>query len=632
MPALGLKRVLRIGVGALLAAAWWLAAAPLPAAYAAGIGVTTTTDELNHDGDCSLREAIRAANLDTSVDACTSGGGADSITLPAGMYTLSIPGRGEDMAATGDLDLTSDVTISGAGAGTTIISANDLDRAIDVLIDVRVTIQGVTIQGGNVPDHGGGITNAGMLTVNNSAVSSNRTSSYLGGSGSGIFNQGTLTITNSTVSKNSNWPFGEGGGVSNTGLLTIERSTIAENVSSTGGGVVNYGTASISASSVTANESMPADTGGAGGGIWNSGTLTLSRSMIQNNRALFGGGISNRRDSSMTITESTIAGNHVLASRFDSTGGGMLNQGSVTVVNSTISGNIADGIGGGLASYGTTSLNNVTIAQNRADPAPYVIGGGLFVGNGTVTAKNTLIGGNTDTSGQAPDCAFGFTSQGYNLVQNPVNCMISGDPTGNLLGVDPRLGPLQDNGGPTPTHALLSGSPAIDAGHPAAPGSGEYACAATDQRGITRPQDGNGDGVARCDIGAYELEGQAPAVPGKVTGGGTIRGQHGGKAHFSLAVQRKAAGGPISGSLEYRDAQANVQLRQAIFHSLTVAGQSATITGTATVNGQRGVSFTVTVRDGGEPGRNRDTFNIRLGTGYTNQGSLTGGNLQVHKP
>ncbi|NIM52595.1 MAG: CSLREA domain-containing protein, partial [Gemmatimonadales bacterium] len=99
---------------------------------AATITVNTTDDELNADGDCSLREAITAANTDAVVDTCTAGSGTDTITVPAGTYTLSIAGTGEDAAATGDLDVTDDLTINGAGADSTIIDGGGIDRVLHV--------------------------------------------------------------------------------------------------------------------------------------------------------------------------------------------------------------------------------------------------------------------------------------------------------------------------------------------------------------------------------------------------------------------------------------------------------------------------------------------------------------------
>jgi hypothetical protein len=101
------------------------------------------------------------------------------------------------------------------------------------------------------------------------------------------------------------------------------------------------------------------------------------------------------------------------------------------------------------------------------------------------------------------DCAHTFISRGYNLIRS-TGCRITGVTTGNPIGVDPKLGSLQNNGGPTATRALLAGSPAIDAGSPAQPGSGLQSCEAIDQRDVMRLQDGDADGTRCCDIGAYE--------------------------------------------------------------------------------------------------------------------------------
>jgi hypothetical protein len=177
----------------------------------------------------------------------------------------------------------------------------------------------------------------------------------------------------------------------------------------------------------------------------------------------------------------------------------MISIGTAELANVTVSGNMSraafDSFGGGIWAGNTTQLTNVTLTNNQVvslgDGSPSV-GGGI---SGSANVVNTLIAGNTATIG--PDCSAALTSAGHNLIQDPEGCSITGAVTGNVLGVDPQLGSLQDNGGATLTHALLPGSPAIDAGT-------NDACPATDQRGVTRPQDGNGDTTAICDIGAYE--------------------------------------------------------------------------------------------------------------------------------
>ena len=120
----------------------------------------------------------------------------------------------------------------------------------------------------------------------------------------------------------------------------------------------------------------------------------------------------------------------------------------------------------------------------------------------TTKIANSLIAGNHDAGGKAPDCLGKLLSAGYNLIQYPAGCKIRGTLTGNITDKDPQLGPLAKNGGPTQTMALLAGSPAIDAANPAKPGSGTGACEVTDQRGTPRGVSGAGKTV--CDIGAFE--------------------------------------------------------------------------------------------------------------------------------
>ncbi len=212
-------------------------------------------------GNCTVRAAIMEANAVV---------GADTITVPAGTYVLTILGGSEDAAATGDLDITADLTINGAGAGTTIIDGAALDRVLHVLAGT-VTISGVTVQKGSAAD-GGGILNAGALTLNSSTVSGN-TMAVRGG---GIFNAGTLALNNSTVSVNAS-SF-EGGGIFNGGTLTLTNSTVSGNSAGNGGGISNLGgTLTLTNSTVTGNS------GAFGGGIRNGATATLKNTIVANN-------------------------------------------------------------------------------------------------------------------------------------------------------------------------------------------------------------------------------------------------------------------------------------------------------------------------------------------------------------
>lgn len=245
--------------------------------------------------------------------------------------------------------------------------------------------------------------------------------------------------------------------------------------------------------------------GSGGGGLEVIGALHVEDSTIHENRILEsewneGGGA--RVEGTLTMLRSTVSGN------FAVNGGGLALSDDATIVNSTISGNDAMYRGAGIQVWSAEAdLVNVTITENELlDPEPDD-GAGLF-SNGWVTMVNTIVAGNVG----AADCHLHnagaplfreLTSLGHNLDGDDSCFLIE---TTDLPGTDPLLGPLADNGGPTQTHALLSGSPAIAAGDAAA-------CPTTDQRGAARPQG------AGCDIGAFELVPSAdPDQPPVVTG------------------------------------------------------------------------------------------------------------------
>lgn len=244
-------------------------------ALAAGPFMVTKTADTNDgtcNSDCSLREAIIAANALA---------GNDTITVPTGTYTLTIPGTDEDAAATGDLDITSNITLNGAGAGSTIIQAgtlgvggppNGIDRVFHITNTYIVNISRVTIRNGNsAADGGGGINNLGTLTVMNSTLSGN--SAHF--SGGGINNYGTLTVTNSTLADNS---ADAGGGISNNGgTATITNSTLSGNSANLGGGIENGGTLTVTNSTLSGNSANFF-----GGGINNSGPLNYANTIIAN--------------------------------------------------------------------------------------------------------------------------------------------------------------------------------------------------------------------------------------------------------------------------------------------------------------------------------------------------------------
>jgi hypothetical protein len=237
--------------------------------------------------------------------------------------------------------------------------------------------------------------------------------------------------------------------------------------------------------------------------LYNLGTLTVGNSTLSGNAAPgfygSGGGIFNF--GTLTVSDSTLSGNSALF------GGGIDNDGTLTVSNSTLSGNSAlgpFGYGGGIYTYGTrpVTLTNVTLTANRANTS----GGGLDVYTGSLSPvlHNALIAGNfSNATGTTPDDVYGSLDPtgDYNLIGDGTSMIgLSNGVNGNQVGsaaapIDPLLGPLQDNGGPTLTHALLSGSPAIDAGNNA------YATD-WDQRGPGYPRIVNGI----IDIGAFEVQ------------------------------------------------------------------------------------------------------------------------------
>lgn len=458
-----------MGVGLLLAAlaGWVVMAAPVGAAT---ITVTTTADELNSDGDCSLREAIRAANTDAVVDACAAGSGTDTIVVPAGNYVFdaALGTTGEDLALFGDLDIRQDVTISGAGQTQTIINAAGIDRVFHIHLPADVDITGATITGGDAHDAAGG----------------------------GIYVGGSLDLINSRVTGNTTGPGATAGFFS-------------------GGGVIFYGpgASSIVSSRIDDNTST-----NSGGGVYHghhtyANTLLIRNSRIDGNEALSGGGIQSVRP--LTIIGSLVDDNFTNSN--SSGGGGIDSTDSLTLINSTLSGNSAANSGGALTVGGGSAavLNNVTISGNTADSdaSNQGDGGGIRIASGTVSLKNTIIAGNSDASpaGLHPDCSGVFDSQDYNLIGDAAGCTLNGVTTHNLVGVKARLGALRDNGGPTLTHALQANSPAIDAGNPAGCHDPKGVNLTVDQRGYVRPADGDGSGGALCDMGAFEY--RSPGAP-----------------------------------------------------------------------------------------------------------------------
>jgi len=296
-------------------------------------------------------------------------------------------------------------------------------------------------------------------------------------------------------------------------VVTIPHSNVQVNLANVtirnglgranGGGIYNSGTLTIIDSVVSGNEVVPPNCGliscgVSGGGISNVGTLTVNNSTVIGNTAYesgsrafaFGGGISNTNGGMVTINGSTVSQNSVrikfLSSQAD--GGGIYNGGTVTISNSTITGNTASGFSafrsGGIGNQGNLTVNNSTVSGNS---------GGIESLSGSTTLQNSIVANNS-----GGNCHGTMSSSGYNLSSDG-SCNLSH--TGDLNNTDPLLGTLGNYGGPTQTIPLLSGSPAIDGGNPSGCTDGQGNLLKTDQRGMPRPDHEDTGG---CDIGAYE--------------------------------------------------------------------------------------------------------------------------------
>ena len=481
----------------------------------------TKTEDTNDgvcDDDCSLREAIAAA------------GTGDIVTIPEGTYNLTLGS---------ELVIDKDLTVVGAGPElTSLQAAESLSRATHRVLRIVgrspgqpdtaparvVRISGISIRhgtesGGGVrnergeltlsdttvsenggPVNGGGIWNDGTLEIEGSEVSTNTASTS-----GGIYNDGILILTNTLIQGNR---AAAGGGIINFGTLTLNGSTVSNNTAwLRGGGIWNQNKMSMTNSTITGNQSLTDNAGpqgstafagsedaaGFGGGIFNQGlAVSLVGSDVSFNSANFGGGIYNfdeRRAGNLRLVNSTMSGNTA------ADGGGIYNSdGPLDLTNTTVSGNEAKVSGGGIFNgvAGSLTLSHATVSQNQAGAD----GGGIYNSRTEpVEIINAIIAGNLASSG--PDCSGALISLGHNLLRDSSGCTFPAM-AGDLVGsegmlVEPLLGPLGDNGGPTLTHALLRGSPAIDAG------DGESTLEA-DQRGVSRPQ-----GVG-SDMGAFELE------------------------------------------------------------------------------------------------------------------------------
>jgi hypothetical protein len=440
-------------------------------------------ENTNDSGYNSLREKIQNA--------------ASGATI---CFNSSLSGQTITLAST--LTIDKDITMDGSVLALPVtISGNNTVSVFIVNPGVTVTIKGLAVKDGNPTYYsggsyyGGGVVNSGSLTITNCLFGSGSDiynngmltiiSSTLSDQGKSIYNNGTLTITGSTFSRNSL-------GIDNKATMTVTNSIFSNNLS----GIHNGGPAQVTNSIFSDNWAGRS----IGGGIYNYNTLTVTGSTFSNNMADGGGGIYNI--GTLNVKTSTFLNNWA-DSMFGGNGGGIYNSGMLDISNSTFSGNSASGgypsngtysSGGGIYNYdggiykygGTVTVTNSTFSNNSASS-----GGGI---------KNTVIlniKNNIFANNSGGDCIGSAATALNNLIKDTGNyaCNIANGVNGNIIGADPKLSPLANNGGSTQTFALLVGSPAINKGNDAICTS----VGGKDQRGITRPQG------AHCDIGSFEL-------------------------------------------------------------------------------------------------------------------------------
>jgi len=543
-----------------------------------------TTCVSTNGGGCTLRAAVQAAD---------NTGGSNTITLPAGTFTLSIDSTGTNDPSTGDLDVINgdSLTVNGTGASSTVINANHIDRAfaVDAPAD-SLSISGVTITGGDADvtststngystesGYGGAIYSDGGLAVTNSNLTadqayddggaiysdSDATSTTISGSsishdsagygdaGGVLVDNGTLSVSGSTFSNDAATDgYSSALEDDSSAAATISGSAFENSTSYEGASVGHYsaGSMTIAGSTISGNHTTYEES--YGGGVYDddSGTLSISSSTLANNSAGYGGALYLDSDATVSLSNDTLSGN--AATYYY--GGAIYDENSdpVTMTGDTFTGNSAD-YGGGLFFDGDTevlsndtfdgnsgyygaaiyfdtteaSLSNDTIANNNG-----VEGGGIYEPSYATSIVNTIVADNP--GGDCYDGPFGTSADaGYNL-DSDSTCFAVGasgltpEATGDQVSVNPDLGPLSSNGGPTQTDALLSGSPAIAHALSAS-------CPATDQRGVPRP--------SACDIGAYQTAGADLALSASGPAAATV----GSPVTFNLTVANSGPGSAV---------------------------------------------------------------------------------------
>jgi predicted outer membrane repeat protein len=482
-----------LGLG--LAAGAVLALSQVPTARAAGPWYVLPTGN-DDENDC-LSWGAPCATIAGALGKASSG---DTINVGAGTYVENVY-------------ITQDITLLGAGAASTFVDGGNAGPTLRVYQYKSATISGMTLRNGTAST-GGGLHADRNTTVRviDTTIFDNRAT----GNGGGVYLDmySVVTITNSSVISNS--ASLDGGGIygdAPNGTLTIINSAVSDNAAADDGGGIyqNSGTLTIEVSDIVSNTAQSN-----GGGVAKTGdTMRIERTVIGGNTAVVHGGGVYGSNTTVTIDDSTVRDNQL--SGASSSGGGIFNDAQMTLTNVTVAGNTSIQDGGGIHSQDPMTLTNVTVSGNTAGNG----GGILHTGGNTMTLLNCTIANNTIGTGGGPggirayspvlmrntiiannegaNCGGSLTSQGYNL-ESADSCGLNA--TGDTTNTNPLLGPLQNNGGttvglgePTLTHALLTNSPAVDAGDPAFAPPPAY-----DQRGVGFPRVLYG----RVDIGTYE--------------------------------------------------------------------------------------------------------------------------------
>lgn len=485
----------------------------------ATITVDSLADDLQTNGNCTLREAVLAANLNIPFDQCAAG----TETVVPDKILFSVNGTIFLSAALGEIVVTNSLSIEGNGRTNTIIDGGDQNRLFWVTGGLVFALKSLTLQNGRAADNtfneegGGAIHNLGAILTLDDVVIQDCYAVGLFELGGAIYTEAGLIINDSLLQNNES-DAGGGAIYAFATIIEIDNSIIRNNIADggTGGGGLLFTQSELTMTDTLVENNTADFSDFGGGGIAGINSFTkpveISRTLISGNSANGtndgGGGI--LCDCGLTLLETTVAHNTAL----NAEGGGLAGSGSWNIRHSTINDNDADfGIGGGIHHLvGILILTNSTVSHNKA-----LVGGGFLL-DGITSIRFSTISSNIATDANQSGSAIfisavaasvtltgtiladhegdfscyhtgNMTSGGNNILPNE-QC---GDPLpGDLVGVNARLGPLQDNGGPTFTHALMPDSPAVD-----------YATCLTgvdvDQRYAARPLG------SRCDIGAYEL-------------------------------------------------------------------------------------------------------------------------------